>query len=87
MNKLVHFSLNGDVKRIRICAEDRGISGDTIYTLILNGEREPRIDMEVDHNQAFKSATVTSIPKQEWDTITVDGKTLSERVAEVLSRK
>lgn len=87
MNKLVHFSLNGDVKRIRICAEDRGIAGDTIYTLILNSDSEPRVEMEIDHNQSFKSAAVTTIPKQEWDSIILDGKALSEHVSEILSRK
>jgi hypothetical protein len=84
MNSEHLFGFNGDSQRIRLCVQDRGIAGDTFYTLIIAHLAEPRLEQEIDYNQPFKNSVVSTIPASEWDNIIVDGKRLSEHVQEKL---
>jgi hypothetical protein len=84
MNSGRLFGFNGESQRIRLCVQDRGIAGDTFYTLVITPHSEQRVEQEIDYNQPFKNSIVSIIPASEWGTIIVDGKTLSDHVQEKL---
>ena len=77
---------NKGKQRIQLCTHDRGVAGDSIYTLILDPLSEPTIEEEVDFNQPFKTSRVSMIAKDHWETILVAGKTLSEHVEEKMTQ-
>lgn len=82
MNERDIFVFNRGSQRIRLCIQDRGVAGDTFYTLILDPDAEPRIEQEIEYNQPFKSPSILTIPTDRWDLIEVGGKKLSDYVRE-----
>lgn len=70
------------IKRIHLCTQDRGSAGDTFYYLKIKAGEEPVVEQEIDYNDGYKTPQVTSVSKDQWKTLKVNGKTLSEYIAE-----
>src|SRR4026208_1453675 len=73
-----------DMRTYYLTSEDRGIAGDTAYTLVFTDRGEMLVQVTRRHEQKYRAPEVSEIPARDVATTTVNGVPLLRIVVQKL---